>query len=220
MPSKPVRTKVTSADALARIAKRGYERSKKGRADFLAGTFELAPALCKARKTLRSDQAFHRWIVKAGLHGMSKDDRAALIAIGNNIKAARRYFRENPDAWSWRLCAQSVSQPAKPAASQRRFINMPVRTEKRTIVVPVYPQKVEEAPPVVIRPNYGPVEEEPHQTQQVVAAVQAMIDAASSATTATIAAYWRTRSAEHLPSSDQVREAGQWLDMLADALEQ
>ncbi|QHP69444.1 hypothetical protein EI171_20435 [Bradyrhizobium sp. LCT2] len=217
MPSKPVRKKVTSPDALARVAKRGYERSKKGRTEFLAGTFEVAPALSKARKKLPSDQAFHDWIIKAGLRDMSKDDRAALIIIGSNVKAARKYFRENPDAWSWRLCAQSVSQPAKPTAS--RVLNIPVRMETRTIVAPVYSKKVEEAPPVVIRPSYGAtVEEEPHQTG-VVAAVQAMIDAASSTTTAAVAAYWRTRSAEHLPSSDQVREAAQWLDMLANALD-
>ncbi|MHC2412879.1 hypothetical protein ACVJGC_005470 [Bradyrhizobium diazoefficiens] len=46
-----------------------------------------------------------------------------------------------------------------------------------------------------------------------------MIDVASSTTTAAVAAYWRTRPAEH-PTPEQVREAAQWLDMLADALEQ
>ncbi|MHC2412878.1 hypothetical protein ACVJGC_005469 [Bradyrhizobium diazoefficiens] len=139
-------------NTLARAAKRGYERTKKGRTEFTAGTFELAAALRKARKKLPSDQAFHAWIGKASLASISKDDRAALIVIGGNVKAARKYFRES-DSWSWRLCAQSVSQAAKPAASQ--VLNMKVKYDERTIIAPVYRQKVEEAPSVVIRPNYG-----------------------------------------------------------------
>ncbi|WP_439399268.1 hypothetical protein ACRQ5Q_17880 [Bradyrhizobium sp. PMVTL-01] len=209
-------------NALARAAKQAYERSKESRTDFIASTFELAAVLRKARDKLRSDQAFCTWINKAGLRSISKDDRAALLKIGDNVKAARAYFHENEDAWSWRLCAQSVSQAAKPAS---RWLPMKVTEETRNIVAPYY-DTTKEDPVNSIRPPSLPKAQDPVNISPIcpqpraVAAIEAMIDVAASTITAAVAAYWRTRSGEHpTPSSDQVREAAQWLDMLADALE-
>jgi hypothetical protein len=50
---------------------------------------------------------------------------------------------------------------------------------------------------------------------EVIDAIQAVIEAASTST-ATLTAYWKYQSREH-PPSDEIREAA--LEMLADALE-
>jgi hypothetical protein len=127
---------------LASRAKRAYEHTKQGRTAWLTGTFELAGALSKARNELPADQEFSSWLAKAGLTKLSKDDRAALITIGSNAKAARAYFRAN-DSWSWRLCAaevRSVSQAAKPAAYTLR---VQVERSTKKFVTPYYINKVE-----------------------------------------------------------------------------
>lgn len=91
--------------ALGRSAKRAHERTKEGRTEFIAGTSELAAAFCRARSKLPSDQAFRAWIEQAGLRSIGKDDRRALIFIGRHVTAARRFFMQNEDRWSWRMCA-------------------------------------------------------------------------------------------------------------------
>jgi hypothetical protein len=66
---------------LARSALSGYRKAQGGRTAWLEGTFTLARALRSARKQLPADRAFAAWLVKAGLRGLAKDDRAALLTI-------------------------------------------------------------------------------------------------------------------------------------------
>lgn len=112
----------TLLNALAKTAKLAFAKTKQGRADWLTGTFELARSLNAARKRLPADQDFSKWLRDAGLHDLSKDDRAALLKIDDNAEAAREFFVDNDTSWSWRMCASqfrrsiqvSVSQSANP----------------------------------------------------------------------------------------------------------
>src|SRR5262245_56067999 len=49
---------------LASAAKKALERTRRNRKDWLASTFVLAKALSRARKELRADQEFSKWLVK------------------------------------------------------------------------------------------------------------------------------------------------------------
>jgi hypothetical protein len=248
----------TALSMLARRAKHGYAQTKKGRADFIAGTFELSAALRTARKQLPNDQRFHAWIDRAGLASISKDDRASLIFLAENAGAARKFFRENADAWSWRMAAQKIRSDARtilvtvsqPAIPQTRQVGFRIVHEPPRTVVPTF--SVVHEPPRTIAPIYRRTSEQPTSEQELtkpsqlalvssserqqapvnvsepefemsklheaVAVVQAMINVASLSTTA-VAAHLQTESHER-PSSDQVREAGQWLELLADVLEE
>ncbi|MEY9754624.1 hypothetical protein ABIE73_002019 [Bradyrhizobium yuanmingense] len=219
---------------LARSARNAYARTKEARSGFISGTFELAAAFSAARKKLPSDQAFHEWIDKARLRCVSRDDRAALIYIGNHAKAARQYFMQNPDRWSWRMCMAHlsirapVSQPAKPLPSPARTINVQVTHETLRLASPYYrgTSEVKRLPaPFRLVTNETHEQEymtpakalQTHRPDEAIGAVQAVIEA-SSLPTRDIALYWQMKRGEP-PSSEQLRKAAQWLDLLADALE-
>jgi hypothetical protein len=215
---------------LAKQAKHGFERCKRGRTDYVNGTLELAIALSKARKELPADQKFHAWLSKAGLASISRDDRAALVCIGENIKRARAYFHENPDSWSWRSCATElrrltlvvpVSQTAKPTHGERVVTN--VAFEELRTVVPIYSTEPEEsAPPVLTlvasndepqQPPLPTITELP-EAPRLVAAVEAVhgVVEASSFPASALAFYCGDVSA------GDVRAAALWMTTLADAL--
>ncbi len=213
--------KTDALSTLARRAKNGYARTKEGRSGWLAGTFELATALSQARKKLPSDQEFHAWIAKAGLASISKDDRAALIYIGDHQKAAREYFTSNEESWSWRLCAQQlrfagftvVSQVAKP-----QTINLPthhVPGEPKQFQLRVRQATWNE----LLRSTWQlppPVDLSTTRFAEAVQAVGAIIKA-STLSIDSVARYCEERAAR--PSLDQLREAARWLDLLADTME-
>jgi hypothetical protein len=217
--------KKVNMNALAREAKRGFERTTKGRAEWLVGTFQLAAALSEAREKLPADREFASWLVKAGLTKLNKDDRAALIVIGENVKEARKYFKVNTDAWSWRMCAmeiRSVSQAAKPAS---RYVTVRVVDRTNRVVVQHYVSAPEPPKPTHLKlisssePEYD--EPEPLETpalHEAIAAVEAVIEASSLATRS-VASYWRSPPSNQ-PTPDQIREAAHWLEMLADAMEE
>ena len=216
------------------ILKRGHERTKQGRAGWLAGTFELAAALSEARKKLPANSAFSNWLVRSKLTIISNDDRAALIVIGQNVTAARRYFVANNDAWSWRLCADQIRASSQPANMASRYVTVKVSESTRRTVVPMYvvpePPKPthlkliassepEHDEPEPLEPEQD--EPEPFDTtplHDAVASVEGVI-AASSLSTGTVALFW-SGSDDHQPTPDQVREAAAWLETLADAMEQ
>jgi hypothetical protein len=208
---------------LAHCAKRGYERTKKGRRDFLAGTFALAAALRKAREALPADREFADWLNEAGLRAISKDDRAALICIGENDKEARQYFKKRDAAWSWRSCAERirlVSQAAKPAMRNLNSSNISLNIRSEPAKVAHY--KLVHDPPdhaavPVDEPTHEPLDTFPDVgLQKAISAVEAIIEASSLATTV-LASYWR--ASDDRPSSDQILEAAQWLEALVAALE-
>ena len=206
-----------SISMLARRAKSGYESTQKGRSGWLAGTFELATALSEARKKLPSDQEFHSWISKAGLASISKDDRAALICIGDYQNAARKYFASNEGSWSWRMCAQQVrfavpvSQAAKPPSVPMRIAVHSVAQEPKRLYLKILNEVQRDAgrPP-------EPTDMSTTRLAEAARAVDAIIEA-SLLSIDSVARYCDHTAA--LPSPDRLREAARWLDLLADAME-
>ncbi|OSI77933.1 hypothetical protein BSZ21_02695 [Bradyrhizobium canariense] len=217
--------------ALGRSAKRAHQRTKEGRTEFIAGTFELAAAFCRARSKLPSDQAFHAWIEQAGLRSIDKDDRCALILIGRHVTAARRFFMQNEDRWSWRGCASHlsmlapVSQPAKPVVSPARTVTVHVTKEIVRLNAPyqvVTPEPKPLAAPLKLVTSKRecmtqPIAGETPRPIEAIGAVQALIEA-SSLSTETVALYWPFERGER-PAPDRIREAAHWLELLADAVE-
>ena len=230
----------TTLRALASRAKRGHERTKQGRAGWLAGTFELAAALSEARKKLPANSAFSEWLVRSKLTMISNDDRAALITIGQNVEAARKQFKANDDAWSWRHCADGIKASSQPAKTVYQMVR--VLESRHTIRHPVYASAPEPPKPAhlkLVSSSDGKPEQhveeydepellEPEQDEpaepfdttplhEAIAAVEGVI-AASSLSTGTVALLWS--GAVDQPTPDQVREAAAWLETLADAMEQ
>jgi hypothetical protein len=212
----------------ARRAKHAFENTKKGREQFLAGTFELARILSTERKKLPSDQAFSAWLAKAGLSAsISKDDRAALIFIGQHVKEARKFYETQDDRWSWRSCRSDVASQLAIAAMRNTDIQV-TQTEPVTVqlhvtnapavsqaakptgqlLVASQPQKQQLEPPeFVSKPEDGGV-----------AAVLDIVAASSLATESVARRFTETMPLEARPSPDQICDAGHWLILLARTL--
>jgi hypothetical protein len=199
---------------LAKRAKLGFDRTKKGRSNFLAGTFQLAQALAAARKEFSADREFASWLNKAGLRTISKDDRSALICIGKNIAKARKYFKTHDVSWSWRLCADALSASTVSQIAKPTVLNLEiVRQEPEKLV---YSLNIS-SPDTKLLPHIEPTQEPPivEGLPEAIIAIEGVIKASVLATDV-VASYWQ---AGDRPSPDQVREAAQWLEALAVALE-
>jgi hypothetical protein len=210
--------------ALAKRAKVGFDRTKKGRAGFLAGTFQLAKSLAAARKALSADREFASWLNKAGLRMISKDDRAALICIGKNIAKAREYFKAHAASWSWRLCADALSASTVSQLANPTTLNLTVvRPERAKLeynlrVVRPEPAKLAYSLDAKLLTKNDPTQEPPivEGLPEAISAIESVIRASSALATDVVATYWKS---DDRPTSDQVLEAARWLEALAVALE-
>jgi hypothetical protein len=222
---------------LARQAKRGYERTKRGRAEFIDGTLELAEAMSRARAELRADQAFHEWMQKIGLSSISKDDRAALIRIGKNTRTAKAYFQQNSESWSWRSCVStfpvnlSVSQTAKPAPTpgivtdeKPRHVAAPHLQTSEPPEPMMEPEPPEPTHIMLVASSDEPAKQppptitefpEPPGLAAAIEAVQGVVKASSSLWPSVVVFH----RGDELPSLTQLRAASQYLLRLADAKE-
>jgi hypothetical protein len=221
-----VMSKSSSLSLSARRAKHAFEKTKKGRAAFIAGTIELATELSTSRKKLPSDQAFGAWLAKAGLASISKDDRAALILIGQHVAKARKFFETQDDRWSWRSCASDISSQLTIAATNATSV-MTTYAEAKPVTLHVthapvsqaakptgqlliasqpQPQEQLEPPEFLAKPEAG-----------AVTAVQDVI-AASSLAAESVARYIEQLPPEFRPSQDQIDDAGNWLKLVARTL--
>jgi hypothetical protein len=207
--------------ALARSAQRGYRKTLGGRAAWREGTFTLARALRSARKQLPSDRDFAGWLVKAGLRGLAKNDRAALITIGENVRKARAFFRAR-ESISWRACAENirgmvrieVSQIGKPPEQNSFTIEYAAR--ESAVLASTYDIERQERPPqlrLVSSDGATPVD-----LQQAANAVMSFLPSTMPVTSDALAAYWRRERINSRPSVEQIRHAAHWLWTLADAL--
>lgn len=70
------------------------------RADWVDATLDLAQALAEARALRASDQDFGNWLDQNGFTYIGKNDRAALIGMATDFKAARQML-EATDRTSW-----------------------------------------------------------------------------------------------------------------------
>jgi len=210
--------------ALARTASSAYRKTRGGRAAWLQGTFSLARTLRSARKQLPADRDFNAWLIKAGLRGLDKDARAALLTIGANVRAARAYFKDY-ESVSWRACAQdiraqnirtiepitmsvSVSQIAKPPPSPVEISATLARVDDT--LRQARPQQLH----LVSSDGATPVD-----LQLAADAVMSFLPATMRITSHALAAYWRRERINSHPSAEQIRRAAHWLWTLVDALE-
>jgi hypothetical protein len=81
-------TKDDKLDRLAVRIKTDIDRCEHSREDWVEATLDLAEALAEAREHFRDNPGFGRWIDENQLL-ISKNDRAALIAFGQDIERAR-----------------------------------------------------------------------------------------------------------------------------------
>ena len=89
-------------NVLAQRIRAAYERTERGRHEWIEGTLDLAAALAEARERYTSDREFSHWIVDAGLEDINHQDRAALINMAGDLASARRVLEETKSI-SWQL---------------------------------------------------------------------------------------------------------------------
>lgn len=77
-----------------------HERTQHGRQEWIEGTIELAIELAAARAEFPSNHGFGVWLAENDIDDYTKDDRAALIGMGENIDITRRVLAET-DRMSW-----------------------------------------------------------------------------------------------------------------------
>jgi hypothetical protein len=87
--------------SLADDIRSAYARTQYGRAEWIEGTIELASLLADARRQFDANIAFAHWIVDAQLEDINHMDRAALIAMADNLDLARIILQETTRV-SWR----------------------------------------------------------------------------------------------------------------------
>jgi hypothetical protein len=117
---------------LATIAERLHanlgDRSERNRKEWVAIKLEVAGDLFKARALFRSNAGFADWLMEENLYkSITKDDRAALIGLGEHLAIAREILEvEYPDCWSvrtaWNLVRERLpsSQSAKTVAKKSK----------------------------------------------------------------------------------------------------
>src|SRR5262249_16978006 len=100
-------------DELANVSRKAWARVKASRQEWIAGTLELALAIFEARSKFTSNQDFGKWLDDVGLTEISKDDRGALVHLGEYIDITRRAL-ETTESASWRLIWQNEVEPQTP----------------------------------------------------------------------------------------------------------
>src|SRR5258708_37791049 len=71
-----------------------FKRTQFGRREWIEGTVGLAENFWKARQQFAVNQEFSIWLGNNNLDYFGKNDRAALISIGGNIKLTKCVLEE------------------------------------------------------------------------------------------------------------------------------
>ena len=122
----------TEKGPLGQLAKRihaALDKTEHSRKEWIEGTLELATALFEARKCFENNKEFSEWLDKNKLDGLGKDDRAALISMGENLDVTRTAL-EKTGRMSWRLIWQKEIKPRVLSAENPREHNENKKTEK------------------------------------------------------------------------------------------
>ncbi len=108
-------------DTLAAEIKTDLERRQQGREEWIAGTLDLCRHLAEARGQFKADQEFSQWLVSNGFTEavLSRDDRAAAIAMGKDLKAAEQILadterRSLQHIYRKEFRVRYVTKPTKP----------------------------------------------------------------------------------------------------------
>jgi hypothetical protein len=84
-----------SLDYIKRRIREGHERAAKGETEWVEGTIEVATALREGREMVPANVTFHGWLITNDLNFYSKDERAALIGLAQDINLARTVLIES-----------------------------------------------------------------------------------------------------------------------------
>jgi hypothetical protein len=104
--------------ALAAAIRHAYQRTEKGRSEWVEGTLELGARFADARAKFQNDNiAFGHWCVDEQLDFVTHQDRAALIKMAEHADIARRTLLETR-SWSWQLIWAEEIKPGLTNASK------------------------------------------------------------------------------------------------------
>lgn len=92
---------ITLPNVLAQRIRSAYERTERGRQEWIEGTLELAVTLSEARVGFPSNAAFAAWLGQNELDSFGHQDRAALINMAGDLQLTRRVLEETKRI-SWR----------------------------------------------------------------------------------------------------------------------
>jgi hypothetical protein len=237
---------VPTLDALAKRIRTGLSSVHRSRAAWLDTTLQLAADLREARSRFIDNEQFGQWLGDNKLQTLSKDDRAALIGIGQHPALAREIFTESEDRWSWRTCWSEIKvrdmldrhAPAKPQAVSFAVSSQPAKTTYDTaplrISSPGSPQPAKTTAEIVAldtatgtcRPYAPPGTREPFHRHQpadqgslIINSISALINALDMTPKEAAEAY--TAAARRFgayPSAADIRELAQALNLLASRL--
>jgi hypothetical protein len=100
----------TPMSVLADRIRMAYERTQKGKQEWIEGTIELAVALAEARGRYPADRNFAHWLVENDLDEIGKNDRSALIGMAMHLDITRRVLQET-ERLSWRYIWEEEVEP-------------------------------------------------------------------------------------------------------------
>jgi hypothetical protein len=80
----------TPVEKIGYAIRDGHERMQRGEQEWIEGALVVASSLYAARQRFASDNEFGRWLKKSGHNYFTKDDRAALIAMGADAQILRK----------------------------------------------------------------------------------------------------------------------------------
>jgi hypothetical protein len=128
----------------------GVSSIERGRTQFRAAILAMAPRLVEAKRELNgSTKFFHEWLDKHKIK-LSKDDRSAMIAIGENFEAAKTLITTTERTSIRRIWELDV-RPSIPRPVTSQAANSPTLT---TEIVATSDTAIEAiASPVLIEPQ-------------------------------------------------------------------
>lgn len=115
-------------DTMEKI-KQAYDRWKRAEGEWIEATLDLATVLREARDEHGSNNEFGAWLQRNSFTELGKDDRAALIGIGEHLELARQVI-ERSESRSvrllWRELEMRLRSVAKTDSEQpeKRFRNV------------------------------------------------------------------------------------------------
>jgi hypothetical protein len=110
------------ADALAERYRAACNKAYQGREQWIEGTLELAAVLVEARNRYPDHRAFSAWVERNALPQINKNDRTALLGMGEDVAAARVLLvtaKGSSVDWIWR------NRPNRTLPSPRKGVISP-----------------------------------------------------------------------------------------------
>jgi hypothetical protein len=105
----------TNLDSIKRRIREGHDRLKKGDAEWVEGSLQIAMALLEGRELVPANIAFSDWLKDNKLDFFHGHDRAALLKLAANLELARDVLSKT-DSRSYRMIWQQAKSRFDSAA--------------------------------------------------------------------------------------------------------